>query len=126
MVSIETFTSIANSFPQISEQPHFEKHSFRVGKKIFATLDISKQQACIKLSPADQDIFSAFDKTIIFSVPRKWGKQGWTFIDLQTVPEAMLAAALKSAYCSVAPTKLVAELSAADAKQHSENDDEIL
>jgi hypothetical protein len=126
MVSIETFISIAKAFPQSNEQPHFEKNSFRVGKKIFATLDVPKQQVCLKLSPADQDIFSAFDKTIIFPVPNKWGKQGWTFINLQTIPEAMLTAALKTAYCGVAPAKLVAELKASDANGDLTNADEIL
>jgi hypothetical protein len=40
-------------------------------------------QAWLNLSLADQDVFSAFNKTIIFPVPNKWGRQGWTLVDLK-------------------------------------------
>jgi len=105
MISINSFRQVALSFPEAVEEPHFEKISFRVAKKIFATLDVAKKQASIKLSETDQDVFSAFDKTIIFPVPNKWGKQGWTYINLSTVPKSMCVDALKTAYCEVAPKK---------------------
>lgn len=108
MVNIETFRQTALSFPGTAEQPHFEKTSFRVGKKIFATVDVNTNQACIKLSAIDQDVFSAFDKTIIFPVPNLWGKQGWTFVNLKKIRKSMLIDALKTSYCEVAPKKLSA------------------
>jgi predicted DNA-binding protein (MmcQ/YjbR family) len=98
MVTVKTFRQIVLSFQETTEQPHFEKASFRIGKKIFATLDVTNNQACIKLSQIDQSVFSAFDKTIIFPVPNKWGKQGWTCINLNTVHEDMLIDALTTAY----------------------------
>ena len=110
MVDIETFRTMALSFPETSEQPHFEKTSFRIGKKIFASYDEKKKQACLKLSVADQDLFSVFDATVIFPVPNKWGQQGWTFVNIEKVPEAMFSDALKSAYCEVAPKKLAAQV----------------
>lgn len=58
MVSIDTFRKLALSYPEVTEEPHFEKTSFRVKKKIFATYDALKKRACIKLSEIDQDIFS--------------------------------------------------------------------
>lgn len=106
MVDIKTFREIALSFPNSSEQPHFEKTSFRIGKKIFATLDLEKKQACIKLNEIDQDVFSAFDRSAIFPVPNKWGKQGWTFIDLIKVREDILMDALSTAYGEMG-TKIV-------------------
>lgn len=105
MITINNFRQVALSFPEVAEEPHFEKISFRVAKKIFATLDVTNKQACIKLSEADQDVFSAFDKAIIFPVPNKWGKQGWTYINLSKVPKAMCVDALRTAYCEVAPKK---------------------
>ncbi|MES2649337.1 MAG: MmcQ/YjbR family DNA-binding protein [Bacteroidota bacterium] len=105
MVSIATFKKIAMSFPDVVEQPHFEKQSYRIGKKIFATLDIKNQLACLKLSVADQDIFSAFDKTIIYPVPNKWGQLGWTFVNLLLIKENMLTEILKTAYDTMAPVK---------------------
>ncbi|MCB0707632.1 MAG: MmcQ/YjbR family DNA-binding protein [Saprospiraceae bacterium] len=106
MVSIDTFRKLALSFPETTEEPHFEKSSFRVKKKIFATYDGIKNRACIKLSEINQDIFSAADKTIIFPVGNKWGKQGWTLIEMDKVREELFVGALTAAYCEVAPKKL--------------------
>lgn len=110
MVSIQTFRQITLSFPEVTEAPHFEKTSFRVSKKIFATLDVTNSQACIKLSLTDQDVFSVFDPTILFPVPNKWGKLGWTFINLQKIKKKMLTDALRAAYGEVAPARLFALL----------------
>jgi predicted DNA-binding protein (MmcQ/YjbR family) len=106
MVSITTFRKLALSFPEATEELHFEKTSFRVKKKIFATYDDLNKRACIKLSEIDQDIFSLADKTIIFPVDNKWGKQGWTFIEMEKVRKELFIAALTAAYCEVAPKKL--------------------
>ena len=106
MVALDTFRSIALSFPETTEQPHFEKTSFRVQKKIFATLDIAKARACIKLSEIDQDVFSSLQREAIFPVPNKWGKQGWTFIDLDEVGTDILNDALQTAWSGVASKKM--------------------
>ena len=53
MVEIEKVASLALSFDKVDEQPHFEKTSFRVKKKIFATLDKNKRQVVLKLTEAD-------------------------------------------------------------------------
>ena len=110
MASIDVFRKIALSFPATSESPHFEKTSFRVAKKIFATVDIKNLQACIKLSEIDQNAFSAFDRNIIFPVPNKWGKQGWTYINLAKIRNEMLTDALTTAYNTVASKKLSSQL----------------
>jgi len=106
MVTIEKFRALALSFPEAIEQPHFENASFRVGKKIFATLNEKEKKACLKLSEINQNVFSAFDKTIIYPVPNKWGKQGWTFVHLNKVRSEMLKDALTTAFYEVAPKRL--------------------
>jgi hypothetical protein len=106
MVSIDTFRKLALSFPEVTEEPHFEKISFRIKKKIFATYDAAKYRACIKLSEIDQNVFSSANKPIIYPVDNKWGKQGWTLIELKKVRKDLFADALTTAYCEVAPTKL--------------------
>lgn len=110
MVSMDSFRKLALSFPEATEEPHFEKTSFRVKKKIFATYDAANERACIKLSEIDQDVFSSFDKTIIFPVDNKWGKQGWTLIEMKKVRKEVFADALTTAYCEVAPQKLADEV----------------
>ncbi len=110
MVSIDTFRKLALSFPEATEESHFEKISFRVKKKIFATFDNIKKRACIKLSEIDQDVFSSADKTIIFPVDNKWGKQGWTLIEMSKVRKELFIDALTTAYCDVAPKKLADQI----------------
>jgi hypothetical protein len=108
MVDINTLRQIVLSLPEVSEEPHFDKTSFRVNKKIFATATPHHNIAMAKLSPAEQDIFCTFDSTVIYPVPNKWGQRGATFINLQTVREDMLTEILKTAYCGVAPRHLAA------------------
>ncbi|CAG5005685.1 hypothetical protein DYBT9275_03629 [Dyadobacter sp. CECT 9275] len=106
MVDISIFRQIALSFPEATEEPHFEKTSFRIKKKIFATYNDKENQACVKLSERDQDLFCLSDKLIIFPVPNKWGKQGWTLVSLDKVQENVFLELLTCAYCAVAPEKL--------------------
>jgi predicted DNA-binding protein (MmcQ/YjbR family) len=106
MVDITTFREIALSFDEAMEEPHFEKTSFRIKKKIFATLDLDNNKAVLKLSEIDQSVFSAFDNSIIYPVSGTWGKQGWTVVELKKVRKDMLLDALTRAYCNVAPKKL--------------------
>jgi len=110
MVSIDTFRILALSFPEATEEPHFEKTSFKVKKKIFATFDEVKNRTCIKLSEIDQHVFSSFDKSIIYPVDNKWGKQGWTLIEMKKVKKEMFIDALTTAYFEVAPKKLLEQI----------------
>ncbi len=119
MVTIDTLRKVALSFPEVTEEPHFEKTSFRVKNKIFATYDDKTKRTCIKLSEIDQDVFSTADKTIIFPVDNKWGKQGWTLIEMKKVHKDLFIDALATAYCEVAPRKLAAQLRPKD------NDDSV-
>jgi predicted DNA-binding protein (MmcQ/YjbR family) len=114
MVSIDIFRKLALSFPEATEEPHFEKTSFRVKKKIFATYDEVKNRACIKLSEIDQDVFSSANKTIIFPVDNKWGKQGWTLIEMSKIKKVLFIDALTTAYCEVAPKKLADQVRPSD------------
>jgi len=105
MVNINTFKQLALSFPGVEEQPHFEKTSYRVKKKIFATHASDSHIICVKLSEIDQSVFCAFDKAIIYPVDNKWGKQGWTLVDLKKVRKDMLKDILSTAYNSVGSKK---------------------
>jgi len=105
MVDIKTVKQLVFALPGVEEQPHFEKTSFRVKKKIFAAHAADSHIICVKLSPIDQSVFCAFDKTIIYPVDNKWGKQGWTLVDLKKVRKDMLKDILATAYNEVASKK---------------------
>lgn len=101
MKQINFIRKFALSLPETTEEPHFEKTSFRVKKKIFATYDEKQNQVCLKFSEIDQNVFSLIDKNIIYPVPNKWGKQGWTFIKLDKLDNNILKDALTTAYNEV-------------------------
>lgn len=101
MISAKSFRKLALAFPESDEQPHFENASFKINKKIFATLNEKHNRACVKLNEIDQSAFCSYDKDVMYPVPNKWGKLGWTNINLETIPEEMLKDALETAYETV-------------------------
>ena len=105
MVSIKTFRELALALDNAVEQPHFEKTSFRVNKKIFATLDSKNKRVVVKLAEIEQSVFCSFDKSIIYPVEGAWGKQGWTVVELDKVRKTMLVDALTSSYHNVSVKK---------------------
>ncbi|SFG94024.1 MmcQ/YjbR family DNA-binding protein [Pedobacter insulae] len=106
MIQLKEFKVLALSFPETEEHKHFENIAFKVSKKIFVTLNEQKNQACIKLSLVDQDVFAIAGKPSIYPVPNKWGKQGWTIIELDKMEYDLLTDALTTAFCTVAPKRL--------------------
>ncbi|OSZ79249.1 hypothetical protein CAP35_13630 [Chitinophagaceae bacterium IBVUCB1] len=97
---------LAMAFDEVTEEPHFEVTSFRVKKKIFATMNVPEKRMTLKLTPIDQNVFCTYNNTVVYPVPNAWGKQGWTHINLQTIPKEMLQDILTVAYCTTAPKKL--------------------
>ena len=90
MVTTEVFRQMALSFPGTIELPHFDRASFRVNKRIYATLDEKKKIAVLMFSPIEQSVFCAFDKTIIYPVPGGWGRNGATIFELDKIKKPML------------------------------------
>ena len=106
MIEPETFSQMALSFEGAEEQPHFGKPSFRVNKRIFATLDVKAGKVVVKLSELEQSVFCGYDKSVMYPVNGGWGKQGWTVADLNTISHEILLDALTTSYCNVAPARL--------------------
>lgn len=106
MVTQVEFKQLALTFAQAEELPHFENTSFRIKKKIFATLSAKDNRACLKLSEMQQSLFCSFDSTVIYPVPNKWGKQGWTLINLEKVEKDTLQDALNVAYTEVSTKRV--------------------
>lgn len=102
MIKADTFRKLAISFPGVEELPHFDKTSFRLNKKIFATMNEKENRATVKLPANDQYVFCLNDKSMIYPVPNKWGLQGWTNIDLTKVNKRLLTQILKSSYNEIA------------------------
>ena len=107
MISIDTARQLALSLPEVEEKSHFDKPDFRIKNKIFAVLHEDKVCMMVKLSPIEQSVFCAFDKTIIYPVAGGWGRNGATMTNLKKVKKSMLLDALSTAWKTVAPPKLV-------------------
>lgn len=105
MISEKVFRTLALSFPNATEQPHFEITSFRVGKKIFATLNVAHNRATLLLPLLQQDAIVSLNPEAFSPVPNKWGTHGWTHVDLEKVNKGLLADALEVAHASVALKK---------------------
>ncbi|WP_259017101.1 MmcQ/YjbR family DNA-binding protein [Emticicia fluvialis] len=106
MVDEVTLREMALSFTGSEEQPHFEKTSFRIKKKIFATYSATDKRACLKLSEIDQSVFSAHQSGGIYPVPNKWGKQGWTLFEIEKLEQELMLDALETAYNEVTRKKI--------------------
>ncbi len=104
MVTTDTCRKMALALPDATAAPHFEKESFKINNKIFVTLNVADNRACVKLSAIDQSVFCQFDKEVMYPVPNKWGTQGWTLINLKKVKKSMLQDALQTAYDEVLKT----------------------
>lgn len=105
MLTYQSIRTIALSFPETDEHPHFELISFRVNKKIFATLNMPMRRCTLKFDHEYQDIFSALGKGKIYPVPNAWGKMGWTTIELKDVKKEFFKDALLIAWRLTAPKK---------------------
>lgn len=108
LIQNTNFKQYPLSFSETLEAAHFENVSFKVKNKIFVTHNAKQNRCCAKLSAEEQPLFCMIDKAIIFPVPNKWGKHGWTLVNLNLVSEELLIDVLTAAYCNVAPPKLSA------------------
>jgi hypothetical protein len=109
MLTVAEVRILALSLDEAVELPHFDRASFRVNKKIFATMVEKENIAVLMLSPEDQSVFCAYDKTKMYPVPNKWGKKGATIVELKKVRKDILKDALTTAYCRVAPERLASK-----------------
>jgi hypothetical protein len=101
-MTTKEFRTMALSFPDTEENPHFDRAAFKVIKKrIFTTMHEASGTVNVMLSPIDQSVFCAFDKEMIYPVPNKWGLQGCTTFELKNIPKDLMKDALNQAYQEV-------------------------
>lgn len=96
------------TLPDVTEQEHFGRPSFRVGAKIFSTLWTHEGKAMVKLSGAEQADFCESMPETFQPVPGTWGMQGATFMQLAGSHAARtptIRRALKCAWLGVARSR---------------------
>ena len=106
MTTLTQATKIFLSLPEAEEKSHMGHPDFRVGGKIFATLQPKKNIAVVMLSPADQAAAVQMNPAAL--TLKYWGKKGYVEVNLELANVALLRALAKAAWGNIAPKRLVA------------------
>lgn len=98
--------TLALSFENASEVPHFDRAAFRTPRRIFATLANDGQDINLMFDPALQEHYCAMAPEAFAPVSGGWGKTGATRCDLKRADAATLKSALAAAHArAVAPVR---------------------
>ena len=103
MITAAFIKSIALSFPETDQHPHFDLASFRVNKKIFITVNAPQKRCTLKFDKEFQDIFTSLGRGAIYPVPNAWGRLGWTTAELEKLKPEILKDAMLIAWRCTAP-----------------------
>jgi hypothetical protein len=102
----EDIRAVALSLPEAVEQPHFEKTSFRVRGKIFATVTPDGARLWLKLPEEIKATLKESDPAAILPLPGACDRGGSTLIEVARMDAAKLADLVRLAWRQVAPKRL--------------------
>jgi hypothetical protein len=107
MASTDDFRRIALSFPGAEEKAHMGHPDFRVGGKIFATLQAPESNTgMVALHPEQQELAMDAEPEAFRPAAGAWGRGGSTMVDLGRVSDAWLERTLDWAWAKRAPKRL--------------------
>jgi hypothetical protein len=112
MISCEKARHIALQLPGTEEKDHWGRPSFRVRKKIYATLWPNEKRAVVRATLGDQTALVDW-RPETFSVVPRWGNYGWTFVELTKVDESTFRDVLTAAWRTVVSKQVAADHGAA-------------
>lgn len=105
-MTLDEVRHFALSLPETTEEPHFEKTSFRVCGKIFATVPLEAEHLHILLDEATADGIIAHDRSF---EPLRWGRRLMGVrVTLATADRERVNALLEEAWRLKAPKRLLA------------------
>jgi hypothetical protein len=107
MATTEQARRIFLEQPQAEEKSHMGHPDFRVGGRIFATLQPAKKVAVVMLSPADQSAAVQMNPEAL--TQKYWGKKGYVEVNLARANAALLRALAQAAWRNIAPKRIVDE-----------------
>lgn len=102
--------ALALALPGTTEAPHFSRIAFRVGGKVFATLNPHGDDLNLMLTPELQAEIIADWPVITAPVAGGWGRMGATTVHLDRANAEETAALLKRSWVRRAPARLLARL----------------
>src|SRR5206468_11211754 len=99
----DALRTFALSLPEAHEQPHFERTSFRVGKKIFATMTRDGSEAMVKLAVLEEvEELLAQQPEVFFSYGKWTERHGALGLRLSKVSASLMRALVTAAWQGVA------------------------
>ena len=100
---------VALSLPEATESPHFERRSFRVGTKIFATMTSDGSEAMVRVAPREkvEALLSAHPK-VFFSYGGWTERNGSVGVRLAKVDAALMRELVVDSWKRVAPKRALA------------------
>jgi hypothetical protein len=106
-VNIAEVRRLALALPEAAEAPHFERTSFRVRDKIFATVDPDGSGMNIFVADEQREIMTKVDPQAYET--RMWGKSAYLHVHLAKAKARDVETLLRSAWERKAPKKLVTQ-----------------
>ena len=106
---LETARRFARSLPETTEQPHFEKSSFRVRGKIFATVPVRGK--ALHVFVGDETSVLVAEDPAAFEVIRSAKNvpvDDWIRVNLAAADSTRLRELLEDAWRSMAPKRVLA------------------
>ncbi len=104
---------LALSLPDTHEEPHFERTSFRVGKKIFATMTPDGKEAMVRVSPDGVQALLSTYPEVFFSYGGWTIRNGSLGVRLAKVSPATMKQLVTDSWKHAAPRRAVTAFDAA-------------
>ena len=105
-MTLAAFRNLALSMPEAHEEPHFERTSFRVGKKIFATMTADGREVMVPVRPLASCLaLLESDPEIFFSYGGWTERNGALGIRLARVDARLLQKLVEDAWARIAPKR---------------------
>jgi hypothetical protein len=102
------FKRLALSLPEAHEEPHFERTSFRVQKKIFATMTADGREAMVPVKDPDLlETLLASRGDVFFSYGGWTARNGSLGVHLAKADAAMMKDLVTEAWKRIAPKRLL-------------------
>jgi hypothetical protein len=102
MITVREVRKYALSLPGTVEAPHFDRASFRVRGKIFATIAPDGETGMLKLDLDHHEALLRSDPRSFFSFGG-WSRNGATGVRFATVRKALFRELLEEAWRNLAP-----------------------
>jgi hypothetical protein len=100
--------AVALSLPEAEEVPHFDRPSFRVRGKIFATLPPGGELVVLRVPELVKESLKQSDPDAHVALPGGWDRGGWTQLAIGRMDAGKMADLVRLAWRGVAPKRLVA------------------